>query len=33
MEDIVKSYEKEKLEEIENIRRDITELKNLLEDR
>ena len=33
MEKIVKSYEKEKLEEIDNIRKDITELKNLLEDR
>ena len=33
MEDIVKSYEKEKLEEIESIKRDINELKNLLEDR
>jgi len=33
MEKIVKSYEKEKLEEIDIIRKDITELKNLLEDR
>ena len=33
MENIVKSYEKEKLEEIEIIRKDINELKNLLEDR
>ena len=33
MENIVKNYEKEKLEEIEIIRKDINELKNLLEDR